>query len=451
MMDGNVWKLIPLAVLLGTGCGITKDLGELDTDGDSDDAGDDDDDDDDDDATGGTDGMEGGMEGDDSGDDGGPPPENPPSTAVDILFVVDNSGSMGEEQGLLAAPLYELTEPLMQAGVSFRIAVTTTDNGNPWCTGTTPEAGSLVMSSCRERLDDFVFDGATQIDATDIGCTDVCALDSLSLSPTTTELDPTPSVRPWIEHLDPGNTNVPGFAPSQVLSCALPMGINGCGFEQPLETMQKALTRATIATDASYGFVRDAANLLVVFVTDEADCSHNEDQEIIFLPEGSRTFWSLPDEGAPTSAVCWNAGIQCSGDPLQYDECHSVSLDPQGNPTTDELAVMQPVNRYIEFLEDLHLSKSAGQVRVMGFVGRSSDAGPYVYGEGDDPGFNIDFGIGPGCIGGEPGTRAVPPVRLREVANAINPTPDGGMYSVCAGNYGPALTSMADEIISWAQ
>ena len=59
---------------------------------------------------------------------------------VDIIFVVDNSGSMGEEQAYLAEGIAGLVDVLDQATppVDYRIAVTTTDNGNPWCAGGSP-------------------------------------------------------------------------------------------------------------------------------------------------------------------------------------------------------------------------------------------------------------------------------------------------------------------------
>ena len=57
---------------------------------------------------------------------------------VDILFVIDNSGSMGEEQGTLAANFASFIEVLERPEVkaNYRIGITTTDNGNPWCDGT---------------------------------------------------------------------------------------------------------------------------------------------------------------------------------------------------------------------------------------------------------------------------------------------------------------------------
>ena len=67
---------------------------------------------------------------------------------VDILFVIDNSGSMGEEQAILANNFASFIEVLEAEDVeaNYRIGITTTDNGNPWCPPgvTTPESGKLV-------------------------------------------------------------------------------------------------------------------------------------------------------------------------------------------------------------------------------------------------------------------------------------------------------------------
>src|SRR5262245_20434322 len=97
----------------------------------------------------------------DPGDGDGSPEPGPIDgdgcqAALDILLVLDNSGSMGEEQALLASALVEpLLLPLDFNGVDWRFAVTTTDNGNPWCPvgATTPEGGAFQLRACNEHLD----------------------------------------------------------------------------------------------------------------------------------------------------------------------------------------------------------------------------------------------------------------------------------------------------------
>jgi hypothetical protein len=72
----------------------------------------------------------------------------PPATVnrdVDVLFVIDNSGSMAQEQNALALAFGSFVEVLERPEIvaNYRIGFTTTDDGNPWCEDTTPEAGTL--------------------------------------------------------------------------------------------------------------------------------------------------------------------------------------------------------------------------------------------------------------------------------------------------------------------
>ena len=96
---------------------------------------------------------------------------------VDILFVIDNSGSMAEEQALLSANFAAFIDVLEQDDVkaNYRIGVTTTDSGNPRCPSAqyTPEGGKLVLSSCVDRVaqGEFTFNDADF----SFACDDFCS------------------------------------------------------------------------------------------------------------------------------------------------------------------------------------------------------------------------------------------------------------------------------------
>ncbi len=378
---------------------------------------------------------------------------------VDILFVVDNTASMANAQTNLAAGMATFVAALegLDSALDYRVAVTTTDDGHYWCTGgqTTPTSGEFIRSSCRQRLDDFSFE-AGGIEGQS-ACTSACDLEQLQLSPTTTDDDPNPSVRPWLER-SPSQTNLPdGVTMAEALACMLPQGIAGCGFEAPLESMWKGLKRADDEGSDEFGFVRDSAVLAVVFVTDEADCSTNfEWEEAVFGPESNQVFWSLPDQQAsPTSAACWNAGVTCDG-----AECVSANKDVMGNPVPDtdaeDLAVLQPVAKYQQFLDAIENAKqelSPGQeVLVMGLVGvpenyPQTQLLQYAPGpNGTDPeSFQARFGIGPGCASQV--AEAVPPVRNRELFEYFSTSgEDLGSYSVCLSDYTAPLKAIADSI-----
>jgi hypothetical protein len=360
----------------------------------------------------------------DTGTDDGPVPTE---RAVDILFVVDNSGSMGEEQAKLANAVdaFVATLDAVDPPLDYRVGVTTTDNGNPWCGTTGPEAGNLRATSCRSRLTEFVFDGATMVDITQQACRDVCSLEALGIADGV----------PWIDVArSTGSDNVGGQV-TENLRCMLPQGINGCGFESHLESMYKAILRFEDENEDEYGFHRAGALLAVVFVTDEVDCSYNNDWETIFLPDGDRVFWSDQTSASPTSAVCWNAGVACDG-----AQCYSVDLDASGNELSpadaDDQAVLRPVSRYTG-----QLAERGAYVFAINGVGL--DGVPVYMPALMDPQFQNDFGIGPGCESVE-GT-AVPPVRIHELIGTISGSGHEG--SVCAGEYASALSVFAQGLV----
>jgi hypothetical protein len=383
---------------------------------------------------------------------------------VDILFVIDNSGSMGEEQGRLVADIASLVAVLEDpaVGANYRIGITTTDNGNPWCGSTSPEAGKLQMSSCRGRIGDFLFNGSPPADASAVACTDVCDVDTLPILPTTTEFEPDPRQRPWIEFIE-GQSNLGGdLTTIEAIRCAAPQGIAGCGFESHLESMYKALLRSRTAGEAEYGFMRTNAILSVVVLTDEVDCSYNDAYQSIFLPEDQggnpSVFWSDPDAAAPTSAACWNAGVVCEGSGTPYDSCRSSNKDTGGAiDVSDEEAVLYPVSRYVEFVQEIEILKqqyTPGQevlVSVIGGVPDGYDGTNLAYSNSLDPIDQTNFGIGPGCTYDDadpmtPVGTARPPVRMREFAEQFEVGDGPNLYSICQDSYSDALGAVANSI-----
>jgi hypothetical protein len=400
----------------------------------------------------GADGM------DESGTDGGDGPGDPIeiNRDIDILFVIDNSGSMGEEQAILAANMGSFIEVLEAEDVeaNYRIGITTTDMGNPWCPtdATTPEAGQLVMSSCKTRLADFLFSDVA--DVQDLACNDICTLDEseLEILPTITDVDPVPKPRPWLERIA-GQKNIPSTTnAAAAFACFGPQGINGCGFESQLESMYFALLRAQNESEENYGFMRANATLAVIFLTDEVDCSHNPDWASIFDADGNKAFWSDPSASFPTSAVCWNAGVQCSGDPSNYDSCNPINKGIDGTlDVSDDEAVLYPVSRYINLLQGIEDAK--GRDVIVSLIAGVDLAGVPFYAASPEPLFQNSFGIGPGCEAPNPldpdePIQAIPPVRLRDVTNAFTTE---NMFSICDSDYSPALEQIANQFRSQIQ
>jgi len=361
--------------------------------------------------------------------------------AVDILFVIDNSGSMGVEQGTLAANFPAFIDVLeaQQFGASYRIGITTTD-----------AQGTLRVSSCRERLFEFVFDdfAGTFIDEQEAGCLASCAHETVSTTPSEVATDGVSVPRPWIEKTV-GRTNLAGgITIADAMRCAGPQGINGSGFEAPLESMYDVLE----AEGNSLGFVRDEALLAVVFVTDETDCSMPSENAELLLSDAGKALWTDPE--APTSGACWKAGTTCTGGPGIYDECHPVDKGIDGQPTDDD-PILYPVQRYVDAVTELSSAKAArggtGQVLVAVIAGVPLDypeTGMMIYQDSDFPEFNTEYGIGPSCgRGTETPTSppGIPPVRLAQFAEQFA-TDERNLFSVCAGDYTVALQQIVDAL-----
>jgi hypothetical protein len=386
-----------------------------------------------------------------SSDDGGLPLAN--LREVDVLFVIDNSASMAPAQARLAKAIDVLVDALELADADYRIGITTTDNGNPWCTSPAT-AGQLLASSCTTRLDDFVLDGGV-IDAQSLGCTELCTLTpaELEIQPSTTDVDSNPAPRPWIEDIADTTNLLPGTDVAEALRCLLPQGITGCEFEAPLESMRLALTRSTQPEDPNYGFHRVDAVLLVVLLSDGADCSHAPDWEEIFSVDGLKTFWSDPDASVPTSALCWNAGVECEGDPAGYDSCEPADKTVDGllDASIDD-SVLHPLTRYMALLYGLQTDAQNFHPNldvIVATIGGVDEAGVATYADAIDPAFQDSYGIGPGCVGTNPldpnvPQQAVPPVRTRALAEFM----EDRLYSICAESYVDTLTSVAADVTS---
>lgn len=379
---------------------------------------------------------------------------------VDILFVIDDSGSMGEEQAALAANFSALIEELEATEVvaDYRVAITTTNNAHPFCLDADAQLGALQMRSCRSHLDDFVFRPNTpgEVDRREEACLSQCPESLADLAPMATPLsDGGPAApRPWLERGQGGLTNVPdGVSTAQALACWGPQGISGCGYESPLEAMMHAFDRSGDAADAGYGFLREDALLQVVFITDEADCSWTEAGVAAFDPNGSKALWPDPSQQQAPSAVCWNAGVSCQTMPDGRIDCEPADLDTEGQPAAEGQSVLHPLSRYLERLEQLdaikrqRLGDDRRQILLSVIAGVPSGyAGePIDYGPGDDAWFRDFFGVGAGCSSGN--GEAVPPVRLRSLVESFSEDPATNLFSICEGDYRPALRAIGQRLV----
>jgi hypothetical protein len=377
----------------------------------------------------------------------------PDPPKVDVLLVIDDSASMASFATRIAENLGHFANVYDRADrmLDYRIAVTTTDVTHPAC-ASRPEDGALVSTSCRSRMDDFTAARSHESEPVDVGsaCADHCTLDAIPFLPSATEFDDELRPRPWIERAR-GRHNLPdGITPADALPCLGQVGVAGCTFESPLEAAKLALMRSFDADDPAYGFIRHDAALFVLFLTNEGDCSVRPEHADIFDPAGDRVFW--PDDvDEATSAVCWNAGVECSGGPGVYDDCVEVDHDASGAPSSSDSAVLRPLDRYLEFLREIEADKQRANATnaqlvftsVVGGVpiGYETGMSELVFMDSPDPVVQSAFGIGPGCVDSSmdpPGT-AFPPTRLREIVAEFGEEGEWSVVSVAQQDYSIAL------------
>ena len=392
---------------------------------------------------GGGDGPPGGCAGDAGGDCRG---------RLDLLFVIDNSGSMGEEQLNLARNMPLLVRQLEnlndvegnEVDLDVHIMVTTTDVSNPLCApfyhdGREPEMGAPISSACTDRLERFTSVEAMPVTMEE-ACTEVCP-EAVAPDGMYIQFDDSSDNVPDVPPRDIDGDGMDDSALAQALACVGPQGIDGCGYERPLDAMRRALD-ANAEWNGGGGFLRDGGLLAVVIISDEADCSIAD--EAVMQDESYQLENPENMMLTPTSAVCWNAGVACDGPNNNgvYDSCAS---------TGDALT---PVSEYVDFLGGL--GRPVVMLGILGVpeVTAHADEAPFqpieggvealVYRDWQDPDYpnggdilpddwdagrdaayqQFRFGIGPGCTGQEENGdftgQAIPPVRVKEVCEALD-------------------------------
>lgn len=400
-------------------------------------------------------------------------------SAVDVLFVVDNSGSMAEEQLELSRAAVRWIGALLGDGGSYdiQVMVTTTDMGNPLCTpfqpaGYEPAQGAPTATGCNSRIDDFTGLGSSP-ETSPEACTAVCPVDITPSDPFLA-FDASGSNVPNVPDSDVDGDGVLDSPEAQALACLLPQGINGCGYESPLEAMLQALNPDASWNGGDRPFLRDDARLAIVVLTDESDCSV-QDYSVMNDP----TFFNInPANGEPqaSSAICWNAGVTCNGPDAAgvYSDCQVVADGP-----------LQETERYTTYLD--YLVRSQGKVvdlfAIAGVpeVTEYSDRPPFAPTSGgiDDlvvrdwvdgvaPGGDILpgeqgvsveekhwlFGVGPACTGqnsqGDYTRQAVPNLRLFDVCTALDEADTQHCFidSICDATYDNAMHTLYGTIFA---
>jgi hypothetical protein len=231
---------------------------------------------------------------------------------IDILFVIDNSGSMGEEQASLSANFDNFINVLnsIEGGLpDIHLGVVSSNNG----------VGGFNIGQCGGDGDDGKLQntarGACQ-PPNGFYISDEIAADGVTR-----------------------NKNYSGTL-QDTFTCIAKLGTDGCGFEQHLEGMKRGLDGHR---PENAGFLRDDAYLAVIIIGDEDDCSASN--PAVFDPNDT----SLTGTYGPlTSFRCTEFGIECDQGLLTRSAGSYTGCKPRENSP-----YLHHPQDYVDFLKSL--------------------------------------------------------------------------------------------------
>jgi hypothetical protein len=207
------------------------------------------------------------------------------------------------------------------------------------------------------------------------------------------------------------------------VACLADVGTDGCGFEMPLEAMHEALMPGR-----NPGFRRPGADLAVVFVTDEDDCSTFAGN--LFLDPDATVSSAL---GPRTSFRCFEFGVTCDAVPDPRAPGPRTGCTPR-----DDSAYLYGVDRYLARLGELEDEGGAVMLALLaGRFDRETRAVEVV----DDGGVPT---LAPSCRTGPVQAGVGPPIRLDAVIEAM--APRAARAALCDADLRPAMAPIATRI-----
>jgi len=370
----------------------------------------------------GTGGSDVAGSGDGDGDGGGDTTIQPTSIdALDLLLVVDGSGSMADKQGFLAQTLRPFLE---------RIRSPRCVDANHAVVSNQPAPGAVCPDgSVREYTPDVTVHIGVISSNLGSGDAAVCSAfegrnndDAGHLvwrsTPGTPNNDLITYNGQGFFAWDPGGrlTPVPGSNDFDTLMGGVESAIEGvgelgCGFEMPLEAMYRFLNEPDprdaeddvdqLLLDQRDAFLRDDSVLQIILLSDENDSSfqNNPVGGLAMIPDGERLPRARSECAAgPTSACCASCIEQvpagCSGDGGCAEPGNVSNLDNfyEGNDRESNLSLRgwnpkqrfglefrYPVGRYVEGLQSATLTLADGSTAPNPLFAGPRSAAPVLF------------------------------------------------------------------------
>jgi hypothetical protein len=253
---------------------------------------------------------------------------------IDILFVIDDSVSMADKQANLASNFPDFINVLntIPGGLpDVHIGIVTSDVGSK---GTQDAAPGPTIGTAGSG-----------------GCAGTGKSGNL-------QIYGAPVTSPFISDIASTTAgarirNYTGTLDAVFGQMAKGAGAQGCGFEQHLEAMKRALNN----NPANAGFLRPDAYLAVIFIADEDDCSMSH-SSLLGPPSAAL--------GTLQSFRCTRFGVTCDGGGASTDAMNQVGTKTQCHPN-ESSAYLEKVSAYVDFLKKLKTDSS--KVIVAGIMG----------------------------------------------------------------------------------
>jgi hypothetical protein len=257
-----------------------------------------------------------------------------PIRDLDVLFVIDDSSSMLDKQQTLTDnfPVFVNELSTIPGGLpDLHLGVITTDMGTKGSGSPNPAPGIGAVGQG--------------------GCSNTGKSGNLQMLSTQVTGNFVSDIK-----LPDGTRqqNYSNGSLATVFGTMAKVGANGCGFEQPLHAMRSALDNN--ATNA--GFLRPAALLAVVFLTDEDDCSVR-DTSLFSANEATL--------GALQSFRCTRFGVTCGVNGETSDDMNVDNDKGDCGPSTDPASIVDQVAPFRDFL--VGLKDDSSKVIVGGIIG----------------------------------------------------------------------------------
>jgi hypothetical protein len=312
-----------------------------------------------------------------------------PVRDLDILFVIDNSQSMQEEQDNLNRnfPTFMNVLKAIPGGMpNLHIGVVSSDLG----------AGPTPVGGCPRPGGDR---GILQAKAG-------CMLD--------------PNAKFMVSYNNGTMNNFQGDV-SNVFACIANLGIAGCTFEHQLHAARLALYESITPENA--GFLRRDAYLAIIFLTDEDDCSAAVDSDLFTQ--------DIPDTTA--SFRCAHHGHTCGG------------TMPPAAPFMTPLATCRDADggrliRVQEIADSIKALKARPdqQILVSGIIGWPNNETGALYRYGGMPA--LDYL--PICQAA--GGTAAAGLRMKAFVDSFGPS--GQIFTICQNDYRGALSRIGETL-----